>query len=76
MAELYQLAKQLNLTGYSRLRKKELIFEILKAQPQKEAHIPAQGVLEILPEGYGFLRPFNYLPSEDDIYVSPSQIRR
>lgn len=76
MAELYQLARELELTGYSRLRKKELIFEILKAQTEKDGHLFAQGVLEILPDGYGFLRPFAYTPSEDDIYVSPSQIRR
>ncbi|GAW93792.1 transcription termination factor Rho [Calderihabitans maritimus] len=76
MAELYNIARELGLSGYSKLRKKELIFEIVKAETEKEGHMFAQGVLEILPEGYGFLRPFTYLPSEDDIYVSPSQIRR
>jgi len=76
MVELYQIARDLELQGYSRLRKKELIFEIMKAQTEKDGHIFAQGILEILPDGYGFLRPFGYLPSEDDIYISPSQIRR
>ncbi len=76
MAELYQIAREMNLTGYSRLRKKELIFEIMKARTEKDGHLMAQGILDILPDGYGFLRPFTYLPSGDDIYVSPSQIRR
>ncbi|KKM10975.1 transcription termination factor Rho [Clostridiales bacterium PH28_bin88] len=76
MQELYSIAREMNLSGYSRLRKKELIFEILKAKTEKDGYLFAQGVLEILPEGYGFLRPFGYLPSQDDIYVSPSQIRR
>lgn len=77
VAELYQIARELNIPGYYRLRKRELIHEILKTQAEKDGgNIQAQGVLEILPEGYGFLRPFNYLPSEEDIYVSPSQIRR
>lgn len=78
MAELYQMAREANLTGYSRLRKKELVFELAKiqAQAKKDASLTAKGILEILPDGYGFLRPFEYLPSDDDIYVSPSQIRR
>lgn len=76
MAELLKVARGLQVSGYSKLRKKELIFEILKAQTEKDGHLFAQGVLEILPDGYGFLRPFAYLPSNDDIYVSPSQIRR
>lgn len=76
MQELYRLARDLNIAGYSRLRKKELIFEIMKARTEKDGLLFAQGVLEILPDGYGFLRPFQYLPSQDDIYVSPSQIRR
>ncbi len=76
MAELLKIARGLELSGYSKLRKKELVFEILKVQTEKDGHLFAQGVLEILPDGYGFLRPFAYLPSNDDIYVSPSQIRR
>lgn len=76
MPELYKIARELEISGYSRLRKKELIFEILKVQTEKDGLLFAQGVLEILPDGYGFLRPFAYVPSHDDIYVSPSQIRR
>jgi transcription termination factor Rho len=76
MSELYSIARDLNLSGYSDLRKKELIFEILKTQIEKDGHLFAQGVLDIMPDGFGFLRPVNYLPSNDDIYVSPSQIRR
>jgi transcription termination factor Rho len=76
MVELYQLARELNLSGYSKLRKKELVFELMKSQIQKDGLLYAQGILEILPDGYGFLRPFAYLPSHEDIYVSPSQIKR
>ncbi|HBQ29321.1 transcription termination factor Rho [Peptococcaceae bacterium SCADC1_2_3] len=76
LQELYRIAKGLELTGYSRLRKKELTFEIKKAMTEKNGLLLAKGVLEILPDGYGFLRPFQYLPSQDDIYVSSSQIRR
>nr|WP_201721916.1 transcription termination factor Rho [Desulfotomaculum copahuensis] len=76
LQELYKTAREMQLTGYSRLRKKELIFEIIKAQTEKNGLLYAQGVLDILPDGYGFLRPFQYLPSNDDIYVSASQIRR
>jgi len=74
--ELYQIAKGLEIPAYYKLRKKELIFEIIKVQTKKNSVLVAQGVLEILPEGYGFLRPMQYLPSYDDIYVSASQIRR
>lgn len=76
IAELYKIAKEIQLTGYSRLRKNELIFEIIKAQTESNGLVFAKGVLEILPDGFGFLRPFQYLPSHDDIYVSSSQIRR
>ncbi|NLK00269.1 MAG: transcription termination factor Rho, partial [Clostridia bacterium] len=76
LIELHEVAKELEIQGYSRLRKKELIFEILKAKTEMGGNFFAQGILEILPDGYGFLRPFAYLPSEDDIYVSPSQIRK
>ncbi|HHV34052.1 MAG TPA: transcription termination factor Rho [Syntrophomonadaceae bacterium] len=76
ISELHKIAKDLELTGCSRLRKKELIFEIMKANTEKDGLMFAQGILEILPDGYGFLRPYAYLPSHDDIYVSPSQIRR
>lgn len=74
--ELTEIARKLHIENYSRLRKKELVFEILKVNAEKDGHIFASGVLEILPDGFGFLRPINYLPSKEDIYVSPSQIRR
>ncbi|MFZ0588367.1 MAG: transcription termination factor Rho [Candidatus Sulfotelmatobacter sp.] len=72
------MARTLELPGASGLRKQDLIFKILQAQSEKEGHIFAEGVLEILPDGYGFLRSpdYNYLPGPDDIYVSPSQIRK
>lgn len=76
MLELYQIAKANGMVGYSKLRKKELIFEITKALTHSDELLQAQGVLEIMPDGYGFLRPFAYLPSHEDIYVSPSQIRK
>ncbi len=76
LKELYQIARDLELVGYSEMNKKELIFEILKANIEKEGSIFAEGVLEIMPEGFGFLRPIGYLPSRQDVYVSPSQIRR
>ncbi|MEN6460211.1 MAG: transcription termination factor Rho [Syntrophomonas sp.] len=76
MLELYQIARDINLAGYSKLRKKELVFEITKGLTHSNELLQAQGVLEIMPDGYGFLRPFAYLPSQEDIYVSPSQIRK
>ena len=76
MIELYQMAREYNLTGYSKLRKKELVFEITKLIARADDALKAQGILEIMADGYGFLRPFGYLPSPDDIYVSPSQIRK
>jgi transcription termination factor Rho len=78
MAELLTLANELQIQGTSGLRKQELIFKLLEAQTEKSGLIFAEGVLEILPEGYGFLRSptYNYLPGPDDIYVSPSQIKR
>jgi transcription termination factor Rho len=78
IAELSQIAKELDLTGYSDMRKQELIFKILEAQTQKDGMSFSKGVLEVLPDGYGFLRAadYNYLPSPDDIYVSPSQIKK
>jgi transcription termination factor Rho len=78
IAELSKLARALEIPGTSALRKQDLIFKILQAQSEKEGHIFAEGVLEILPDGYGFLRSpdYNYLPGPDDIYVSPSQIRK
>jgi transcription termination factor Rho len=78
ITELTKIARSLDLPGASGLRKQDLIFKILQAQSEKEGHIFAEGVLEILPDGYGFLRSpdYNYLPGPDDIYGSPSQIRK
>jgi transcription termination factor Rho len=78
ISELLSVAQELDLQGTSGMRKQELIFKILEAQTEKSGLIFAEGVLEILPEGYGFLRSpdYNYLPGPDDIYVSPSQIKR
>ncbi len=76
--ELNSLANNLSIEGASNLRKQELIFAILQAQSEKDGVISGEGVLEILPDGFGFLRSpdYNYLPGPDDIYISPSQIRR
>ncbi|MGG4035141.1 transcription termination factor Rho [Paenibacillus cisolokensis] len=76
LTELYKLAKQFQIPYYGQLKKKELIFAILRAQAEKSGLMFMQGVLEILPEGFGFLRPINYLPSSEDIYISASQIRK
>ncbi|RRA48665.1 transcription termination factor Rho [Acidipila sp. EB88] len=78
ITELSRIARSLDIPGASGLRKQDLIFKILQAQSEKEGNIFAEGVLEILPDGYGFLRSpdYNYLPGPDDIYVSPSQIRK
>src|SRR5258706_13593584 len=78
ITELTKIARSLDLPGASGLRKQDLIFKILQAQSEKEGNIFAEGVLEILPDGYGFLGSpdYNYLPGPDDIYVSPSQIRK
>ncbi len=78
IADLNGLARDLNVQNYGGLRKQELIFKILQAQAEKDGLIYAEGVLEVLPDGFGFLRApdYNYLPGPDDIYVSPSQIRR
>jgi len=76
--ELAKMAQDLEITGYSGLNKQELIVNILETQNEKEGVLHAKGVLEVLNEGYGFLRSpdFSYLPGPDDIYVSPSQIKR
>ena len=78
IAELSQVAQELGIQGTSGLKKQELIFKILEEQTNQEGLIFSEGVLEVLPDGYGFLRSpkFNYLPGPDDIYVSPSQIKR
>ncbi|MBI5749031.1 MAG: transcription termination factor Rho [Nitrospinae bacterium] len=78
ISELNIIAKELGVQGASGLRKQELMFKVIEAQTQKNGLIFGEGVLEILPDGFGFLRApsYNYLPGPDDIYVSPSQIRR
>src|SRR3954467_15415517 len=76
--KLTQIAKDLTVGGATGMRKQELIFQILKAQTELSGFIFSEGVLEVLPDGFGFLRApdYNYLPGPDDIYVSPSQIRK
>ncbi len=76
--ELYEVARDLDISGFTGLRKQELIFKILETQTEKNGLMFGEGVLEVLPEGYGFLRSpgYSYLPGPDDIYVSPSQIKR
>ena len=78
IAKLTQIAKDLNVAGATGMRKQDLIFQILKAQTEQSGFIFSEGVLEVLPDGFGFLRApdYNYLPGPDDIYVSPSQIRK
>jgi len=78
ITELNKLARDLKVNGTSGVKKQDLIFKVLQAQAEKEGLMFGEGVLEILPEGFGFLRSsnYNYLPCPDDIYVSPSQIRK
>ena len=78
ISQLTQIGKDLGVEGVTGMRKQELIFKVLQAQTEKSGLIFAEGVLECLPDGFGFLRApeYNYLPGPDDIYVSPSQIRR
>ncbi|OIP90006.1 MAG: transcription termination factor Rho [Syntrophaceae bacterium CG2_30_49_12] len=78
ISKLTSMAKELNVNGASGMRRQDLIFAILQTQAEKNGVISGAGVLEILPDGFGFLRAvdYNYLPSPDDIYISPSQIRK
>jgi len=78
IAELTKIAKELDLAGATGMRKQELIFEILRVRAEKSGNVFSEGVLEALPDGFGFLRApdYNYLAGPDDIYVSPSQIRK
>lgn len=77
LRELYELARRYKISYYSKLNKKELIFAILKGQAEEDGLMFMEGVLEIIQsEGFGFLRPINYMPSPEDIYISASQIRR
>jgi len=75
-SELQELARGMGITGVSKLRKKDLIIQILKTETEKEGLLFISGILEIMPDGFGFLRLDNYTPGQDDVYVSPSQIRR
>src|SRR5580765_5840835 len=78
ISKLTQIAKGMDVPGATGMRKQELIFKVLAAQTEKSGLIFSEGVLETLPDGFGFLRApeYNYLPGPDDIYVSPSQIRK
>jgi transcription termination factor Rho len=78
ISDLLEIAKAQNVEGAAGMRKQDLIFAILQTQPEADGSVYGEGVLEILPDGFGFLRApdYNYLPGPDDIYVSPSQIRR
>lgn len=75
-SDLQQIAKKMSVSGYSNLRKKDLIIQILKAETENEGLLFISGILEIMTDGFGFLRVDNYTPGYDDVYVSPSQIRR
>src|SRR6202046_2110809 len=78
ITELAQMARDFNVDGATHMRKQEMISAVLQAQAAKNGSILGEGVLEILPDGFGFLRApdYNYLPGPDDIYISPSQIRK
>ena len=76
LTELYKLAREYQIPSYGQMKKKELIIAILRAQAERSGHMFMEGILDVLPEGYGFLRPVGYLPSADDIYISASQIRK
>ncbi len=76
IAELHEIAKEKKIQGYYKYRKRELIVKIMEVMAGEPGDVMAEGVLEVLPDGYGFLRIENYLPSDEDIYISPSQIRR
>lgn len=74
--DLCKIAKEYNINNFSRIKKMDLIFKILQAETEKKGYMFSEGILEIMDEGFGFLRTGGYLPSENDIYISPSQIRR
>jgi transcription termination factor Rho len=78
VTELTNVAKELDVPNATGMRKQDLIFQILKARSEKSGLLFSEGVLETLPDGFGFLRApdYNYLPGPDDVYVSPSQIRK
>ncbi len=74
--DLCKIAKEYNINNFSRIKKMDLIFKILQAETEKKGYMFSEGILEIMNEGFGFLRTSGYLPGENDIYISPSQIRR
>ncbi|MDP9471225.1 MAG: Rho termination factor N-terminal domain-containing protein, partial [Chloroflexota bacterium] len=74
--DLYEIAQTMGLSGYSRMKRPDLIAKLLRAQTEAEGNIFGDGVLEIIEDGFGFLRGQRFLPGPDDIYVSQSQIRR
>jgi len=74
--DLCRIAKEYNINNFSRIKKMDLIFKILQAETEKKGYMFSEGILEIMSEGFGFLRTGGYLPGENDIYISPSQIRR
>src|SRR5580698_3119537 len=78
IGDLVEMGKELGIENAGGMRKQDLIFAVLQKKAEKDEHIYADGVLECLPDGFGFLRApdYNYLPGPDDVYVSPSQIRR
>jgi transcription termination factor Rho len=76
LEELHEMARELDITGYSRLRKQDLAFRILQTQTEQEGNIFRKGILDVMPDGFGFLRLDGYLPGPNDIYVSQSQVRR
>lgn len=76
LTELYKLAKGHQIAAYGQMKKKELIIAILRAQAERSGHMFMEGVLDVLPDGFGFLRPLKYWQSNDDIYISASQIRK
>ncbi|MDR7602494.1 MAG: Rho termination factor N-terminal domain-containing protein, partial [Armatimonadota bacterium] len=76
LSELQEIARELNIPNYRRYRKQELVMRILQVQTEQQGLMFRSGILEVMAEGYGFLRTHGYLPSPEDIYVSPSQIKR
>lgn len=76
ISDLCEIAKEYKINNFSRIKKIDLIFKILQAQTEKKGYMFSEGILEIMNEGFGFLRTGGYLPSENDIYISPSQIKR
>lgn len=76
ISDLCKIAKEYNINNFSRIKKIDLIFKILQAQTEKKGYMFSEGILEIMNDGFGFLRIGGYLPSENDIYISPSQIKR